>query len=168
MKITLGTSNKDKLDILKSVAGELAKTVEVFGSEVESGVSDQPIGSQVTKKGAQNRARAAYKLGGSDIGVGLEVGYQKRRNGLFEMICWAAIFDGNKYYFAKSHSLLLPSYHQKIINNGKYLGEFVRKFAEGNDTEAIKVIRETIIHREPFLRNAAHNALMLYCARSEY
>lgn len=169
MKISLGTSNEFKINLLNKVIKEIGEKAEVVGFDVPSGVSDQPIGSLVTKKGAKNRAKRAFEASsGAEIGIGLEVGYEKRRDELFEMMCWGAIYDGKKYYFSKSHGLLMPNFHQKVLKDGKYLGEHVRKFASENAAPAVRLVRDTLIYREPFLKTAAHNVLILYLARNHY
>ena len=45
---------------------------------MQSGVSPQPFSDEETIQGAINRARAAVKETGADIGIGLEGGYRKR------------------------------------------------------------------------------------------
>lgn len=170
MKIILGTTNDYKISLLREIVKELDLKGTVLGFAADSGVSDQPIGSSVIKKGAIKRARLALESSRSKdaIGVGIEVGYEKNKNGLLEMTCWTAVFDGSKEYLAKSHNFLLPRFHNKIIQNGKYLGDHVRDFAKNSDNSATKVVREMIIHREPFIRISTHNALVLFFSKEEY
>lgn len=169
MNIILGTSNDYKLKLLKEVLAELDIKVGVSGVDIKSGVPDQPIGNLVTKRGAVNRARGAYAAGSSvRVGIGLEVGYEKNKSGLLEMMCWAAVYDGEVVYTTKSHGLLLPKFHQEVLDAGGYLGEHVRNFNPDASSKVEKVLKEIIIYREPFLRMAAHNAVLIYFNRTKY
>ncbi|WP_456421241.1 inosine/xanthosine triphosphatase [Thermococcus sp.] len=74
MRIAVGSTNPTKVLAVESVMGRIYGNVEVFGVEVESGVSDQPIGIGEITRGAINRAKRALKKGNADLGVGIEAG----------------------------------------------------------------------------------------------
>lgn len=80
MKIAIGTKNPTKVNAVKKVFGDTFTYVEVA---VQSGVSPQPFSDEETIQGAVNRARAAVKETGADIGIGLEGGVQETPHGLF-------------------------------------------------------------------------------------
>lgn len=74
MKIAVGSTNPTKILAVKEVMEKIYDGPEVFGVDVESGVSDQPVGIEETLEGAINRARKALELGDADLGVGIEAG----------------------------------------------------------------------------------------------
>src|SRR5690625_1109170 len=70
MKIVLGSENKAKL---KAVESCFPKN-RILTENVESGVADQPLSDEETRKGAINRAISAQKLHEQSVGIGLEGG----------------------------------------------------------------------------------------------
>ncbi len=67
--------------------------ITVRGLEVSSGVSDQPVGDEETRRGALSRARAALEgLSGADFGVGLEGGILKLAEEVYTC-AWCVILD---------------------------------------------------------------------------
>ncbi|MEK1828379.1 DUF84 family protein [Priestia megaterium] len=71
-------SNKSKCS--KKVFGDTFTYVEVA---VQSGCRHSLFSDEETIQGAVNRARAAVKETGADIGIGLEGGVQETPHGLF-------------------------------------------------------------------------------------
>ncbi len=75
MRVAVGSTNPTKVSAVRNVFREVyGRNVEVLGIEVESGVSDQPVGIGEIAKGAVNRARRAIDEMGADFGVGIEAG----------------------------------------------------------------------------------------------
>lgn len=74
MKIAVGSTNPTKVKAVENVMRRIYGDVEVFGVEVQSGVSDQPIGIEEIVSGATNRARRALEENKADLGVGIEAG----------------------------------------------------------------------------------------------
>ena len=162
-KIAIGTTYQQKINHFQDVLDELGIKAEMFPVKVESGAAEQPATLKETKKGAVNRSkRAIEKVERADFGVGIEVGYQKNTDGDFEMLCVTAISDINHSTYAVSGRLLLPKYHQKILKDGKYLGDYVAKFSEKAKTPEERHIGDLIRHRTDFIKNSAKFALLQY------
>lgn len=164
MKIALGTTSKDKRVFLDEVLNELQSPFEIEQVDVKSGVSDQPVSSSETKKGSINRAKNALEESkSSDFGLGIEVGYHSDKNGDYEMFCWASIVDRKgKIFSAQSHKLKLPGFHQKVLKENKYLGEYVRLFLKENQDPVSQHIGIIIRDRKPFIQTAIKSALIYY------
>ena len=74
MRIAVGSTNPTKVNAVERVMRRIYGDVEVVGVEVDSGVSDQPIGIEEIVRGAINRAKRALEKTGADLGVGIEAG----------------------------------------------------------------------------------------------
>jgi len=74
MRVAVGSTNPTKIKAVENVFSKVYGDVEVFGVEVESGVSDQPVGIEEIARGAVNRARRALRKCNAEFGVGIEVG----------------------------------------------------------------------------------------------
>ena len=93
MKVAVGSTNGVKVKAVAAVIHRLDASAEVLGVEVDSGVSDQPLGDAETIAGAVRRARAAQQMADADLGVGLEGGVSERPEGTFTN-AWAAVEIG--------------------------------------------------------------------------
>jgi len=75
MQIVVGSRNPDKIKIVKDALTELHLNVEVEGKRVDSGITDQPLNKETTKRGAINRATNAKRANpDADFWFGLEGG----------------------------------------------------------------------------------------------
>lgn len=73
-RVRVGSANVPKIEAVRGAVAIYAPDVQVEGSAVDSGVSDQPVGFEEIVRGARNRAASAYALGGCDLAVGYEDG----------------------------------------------------------------------------------------------
>jgi inosine/xanthosine triphosphatase len=104
-----------------------SKTADVTGYEVASGVSDQPMDSEETKRGAINRAKAAFSAHTEatgrkpDFAVGLEGGIEDDGS---DMLCsaWMCVFDGEFLGTARTASFTLPPAISALVRGGMELG----------------------------------------------
>jgi inosine/xanthosine triphosphatase len=154
MKIAVGTVSAPKLQYLKEVLDELDINAELIPVEVESEISEQPLTSEETKNGSINRTKNAFlKCKDADIAIGVEVGYHPNNNGKYEIFCYATLIDKNGELFSvESHRLLLPDFHQKILKDNKYLGEYVREYLNENHDEYSQKVGEDIRSRRSFIK----------------
>lgn len=75
MKVIVGSKNPVKVGAVKEGFGRYFSDLVVVGSEVKSGVGEQPMSEKETMNGARLRAYAALKSDPkADYGVGLEGG----------------------------------------------------------------------------------------------
>lgn len=167
MKIAVGTTSKQKIQFLEEILIELGLVYTLESFEVPSGVSGQPISSKETKQGSLNRAQAALiQSSQADISLGIEIGYHPNPNGNYKMFCWASLVDKNgKKISTRSHQLLLPKFHQKILKENKYLGEFVRQYLDENPDRISQHIGIIIRDRKPFIQTAVKLALLNYLVK---
>ena len=110
IRVAVGTKNPCKIEAVRRAFDSIFSSddVEIVISShgVSSGVSDQPFGDEETRRGARNRALAAYNAASSeyteeeipDFAVGLEGGLEKVCNeNTEELWCmaWMAICGSN-------------------------------------------------------------------------
>lgn len=125
MKVAVGSKNPVKIESVKQ-AFEIIfpdKKWEVFGADVKSGVSNQPMSDEESIRGARNRAKKALKELNADFGVGLEGGMQKIKGKWYE--CgWMAIVDkkGNEG-IGSSVRMQVPEKMMHFIRKGMELGD---------------------------------------------
>lgn len=169
MKIAVGTTSEQKIGYIKDVLAGLSIETDLESAEVKSGVEDQPVTSEDTKRGSLNRANGALeKNNDADIGLGIEVGYEKN-DGRYEMLCWVSIVDHDgKTISFKSHQFPMPDFHTKTLDEGQYLADRVHDFHREGTDRAKARIRDILIYREPFIKTALEHALLLYLGREEY
>jgi len=164
LKIAAGTTSEQKIGYLKEVLDEIGINAEIIPKEVKSGVSNQPINEEETQTGSINRAKAAFeKTDDADFGIGIEVGYHKNRDENFEMFCCTSIFGkGEALASCFSTKFLLPDFHQQILKENKYLGEYVHKYKEKVDEPVINYTRELVRGRKPLIVEATRNVLLQF------
>lgn len=164
LKIAVGTTSEQKIGYLKEVLDEIGIKAEIIPADVKSKVSDQPVTEDETQIGSTNRARAAFeKNSNADFAIGIEVGYHKNKNEDYEMFCCTTIVDkGESTTSCLSSRFLLPDFHQKVLKEGKYLGEHVRRYKEEIDEPVINYTREMVRGRKPLIIEATRNALLNY------
>jgi non-canonical (house-cleaning) NTP pyrophosphatase len=169
ISLAVGTKSEQKIGYLKEVLSELGVEAKLSTYKAESNVSEQPITSKETLTGAKNRAIAAIKSSESDFGIGIEVGYDRDENGEYEMFCWAVIVDesGNEVSKARSHSFLLPHFHNSVLKNEKYLGDFVKEYFAVSDDAITQYVAEVLRSRKLFIVESVRYAL-IYALHKEF
>ncbi len=170
MKIALGTTSIQKIKYLNEVLEEIGVRVEIVGSEVNSGVSEQPIEKGETERGSLNRARSALELNPDcDFGLGIEVGYNINDVGKYEIFCCASAVGKDEYLVnCSSSKILLPSFHQEILKQEKYLGEHVGEYKKDINEPVTNYMRELVRGRKPIIKEAVRNVLLRCLNRDEY
>ncbi|MCG5103845.1 DUF84 family protein [Oceanobacillus alkalisoli] len=126
MKVRIGSKNPTKIHACEAVFKEY--TVE--GISVPSGVSPQPKTDEETRRGAINRAIAAFNLRETDIGVGLEGGVMLL-NGSLYLTNWGALaVSHDEIYTAAGARIALPSAFLPELKQGKELGDIMEEYAQ--------------------------------------
>jgi inosine/xanthosine triphosphatase len=100
--VRVGSTNPPKLQGVRAALSAFSRDVTIEGIEVESGVSEQPLGFEEIVEGARNRAERARRAGECDLGVGYEDGlvaipgpYGSSSGSWFNIGC-AAVTDGER------------------------------------------------------------------------
>ena len=94
--VRLGSRNAAKLHAVEIGLAPFFDEVRVSGSEVTSGVDEQPLGFEEIVSGARNRAHASWGAGTRDLAVGIEDGLVQvpaTRTGWVNIGC-CVIYDG--------------------------------------------------------------------------
>ncbi len=92
-RIAVGSGNRVKVGAVRAVVQRVAPAIEIVGTEVPSGVPDQPWGDDETIRGATARARGALAATGADLAVGIEGGCVRRPDGTVHTCAWAVAVD---------------------------------------------------------------------------
>lgn len=161
MKIAVGTLSEQKLGYFSEILDKMNIIAEVLAVEAASGVSDQPVTSGETKRGSINRARTALESHPeADAAIGIEVGYHPNKDGDYKIMCWVTLVDfAGREVSVRSHKLLLPQFHQRILKADQNLGDFVRQYINDVNDQSMKELGEIIRSREPFIKTALQLAL---------
>lgn len=93
IEIAVGSSNPSKVGAVEIAAEKYLPNVTVVPAGVESGIPDQPWGDDQAYQGAEQRARAALRQLGSNIGVGIESGVSEGPGGRLYAVSWAVAID---------------------------------------------------------------------------
>ncbi len=143
MKLAVGTLRAPKLAAAERVLAELRRkgwppageAVEVIPAEVVSGVSDMPLSEEEGMMGAKNRARAARRYAGADIGLGLEGGVVvlAAQPPVVLLRNWAAAWDGRRFGLGCGPGIQLPLLLAEEILGGEELGPAIDRYARGRD-----------------------------------
>ncbi len=130
--VVVGSRNPVKVGaaetVLRQAVGEGllpgVSSVEVRSLDVASGVSDQPIGEEETRRGALGRARAVLAaLPEAHWGIGIEGGVIRLEDGLYTC-AWCVIADRNGAYSAGGGlNMPLPPPIVRDLEAGLELGD---------------------------------------------
>jgi len=166
--IFLGTTSQAKLDIVKSLLGE---NYNVIPTNVDSGVTNQPLDENTTIQGTINRAKSAIKPDEVyKFSVGLEGGLVKI-NGLYYLVCVTALIDcfGN-VYVGISRKLPLPKEVSNEVKSGKQFGEVIRRFMKDTKETSPSFIEhiQELIDRKKSFSEALNSALLIYKFKKEF
>lgn len=151
MRVAVGSSNPVKVAAARAVFSRLDPEVEILERPVPSGVPEQPWGSEQTRTGAVNRARAA--LGeDADFGVGFEGGLDDTELGV--MTCaWCAVVDRDaECGVGGGVHALLPPLVQEALRAGGELGPAMDHLTGEHNTKqgagAVGVLTDGLVDRQ--------------------
>lgn len=93
VKVAVGSTNKVKVDAVRSILTQVFGLVDIVSVEPEHGFEKQPMEDRVIE-GSIERARNALTRAGADLGVGIEAGlFYNRALGRYLDIQYCAIVD---------------------------------------------------------------------------
>jgi inosine/xanthosine triphosphatase len=93
IEIAVGSANPTKIGAVEIATERYLPNVTVLPADVLSDVPDQPWGDEETSRGAENRARAALQLHGSELGIGIESGLSEGPGGRLYAVSWVVVVD---------------------------------------------------------------------------
>ncbi|MBP7700449.1 DUF84 family protein [Candidatus Woesebacteria bacterium] len=147
MNIFVGSTNPVKVNSVINASIKTWPEVKVEGFEVASGVSEQPVGDDVTKIGAINRATAVLQLGlkkyetdnfkfpdDQVLGVGLEGGVIEDSEGQMWSTVWAVVVDKTGFKeFSNGARFRVPEIVASQIRSGGEMGPIIAKIVGEED-----------------------------------
>lgn len=157
MKVLIGTTNNDKIEILKAALADFGQ-VNIVSVKISSEIDDQPLDEEIIIKGSINRARNVMKIKNNgedfDFAVGLEGGLVEI-NRLYHLVCAASFIDRNgDIYTGISKKLPLPKEVSERVKNSEQLAfairEFYKNFKKSEPVEIKNLVKELIERKESF------------------
>lgn len=121
--IVVGSANHVKIEAVRTVMERVYGRVKVTGTEVPSGVPEQPRGDQ-TREGAVNRAKAA--IGDHDLSVGIEAGVFECPDGLYDFQYCAVLDRDGRLTVGCGPGFMYPPRVVEIVRGGKTVGDAMR------------------------------------------
>lgn len=147
-KIVVGSLNKTKVNAIKSVFS----ADEIHSIDVPSSVLEQPITSEMTRRGAVHRANNGLHVATVDYSIGLEGGVTFIAGELY--VCnWGALATSSGEVFTASGGLIpLPSVFIEPILRGEELATLMDQYMNKRDIRsqegAIGAFTNGLITRE--------------------
>lgn len=124
-KVIIASKNPVKIQAVRNGFEQMFPTqkFEFIGLSVDSGVSDQPMSSYETFRGAKNRAdNASVQDPDADFFVGIEGGIEQS-DGEMAAFAWVVIKSDSAYGKSRTGTFFLPKAVVELVNKGKELGE---------------------------------------------
>jgi len=170
MRVAVGTQNKAKIEAVKEILKDYShlKDADVFGVDVQSEVSSQPLSLDETVSGAMNRASNAFH--NCNYAIGIESGLMTvsaAKSGYMD-VCACAIFDGNEYHIGLSSAWEFPDISiMKLMTEEKMeMKEAVQKAGLtqntniGSEEGAIGILTKGRLDRKEYAKQALRMALI--------
>lgn len=172
MKIAIGSTNPVKQQASIAVLSIQFPDAMFETVSVDSGVSDQPMGDEETRRGAMNRAHAALQVLQADMAVGLEGGVQETEFGMFTC-AWCAIVDvKSQIGVGGSSCIQLPQLVADDVRQGDELGVAMDRFSGDTNTKhglgAIGVLTDGLLTRQSAYEHLIKLALAPFLHREWY
>lgn len=141
--------------------------IEVFqiqGMSVPSGVSDQPMTDQASRKGAFTRAQNAQsEVSDADFWVGVEGGCAVQ-DGDMVAFAWIVVMSGRQQGSARTAQFRLPKEVQRLVAGGIELGDADdRVFGRTNSKQksgAVGLLTQNVVTRTTLYEQAVILALI--------
>lgn len=168
LKIAIGTNSKYKVNAIKKALYELDFDFSTVNGNADSGISDQPNKRGETKRGSINRAQDILsKFSESDIGIGVEFGYEPIKN-TFHMVCWSTIAtkDG-KVFSEQSSTLELPALLVEALNNNIDINSSLDKVLGRLENNERNRLFKQYIYKRRVIYESASNVTLRYLLDKE-
>jgi len=175
MKVVVGSKNPIKLQVAVKVFLDVFPDEEIkfITCDAQSGVSDQPYGTEETKTGAYNRAQDSfYKNSDVDYSVGLEGGIEIIDEEYW-VTAWMCVLNREgKAGYGRTSSYQLPPKIVDLLKEGKELsdaGDIVLNDEKiGQKGGVIGVLTDEQISRADFYSDALRFALLPFTKQDLY
>ena len=124
VKIAVGSTNRIKIEAVRSVMERVFGNVIIRPVKVKSGVPEQPRELE-TRTGAVNRAKAA--LGDNDLAVGIEAGVWPTEDGLYDFQYCAILDKDGIMTIGIGSGFKYPDDVVELVSEGMTVGEAMHK-----------------------------------------
>lgn len=180
MHIFVGSHNPVKINAVTIAASETWPDATIVGYDVPSGVDEQPIGDDMTRKGAVNRAKAALHDGLAEhtsltdqdkvLGVGLEGGVMEFGQEMWSTV-WVAVVDSEGTVCeANGARFKVPDIVANKIRKGEEMGPVVAQISGHSDVRKkqgfIGVLTDGFVDRTEEYSGIAKMALGVWFGRN--
>jgi len=174
MKIIVASQNPVKISAVKAGFSAIFpnEQPEIAGTNVSSGVKDQPMSEKEALLGATNRANNAASVHtDADFLVGLEGGVEDKK-GEMHSFAWIVVRDKTgKIGRGKTGEFILPPKIRELILGGMELGHADDVvFGQSNSKQkngAIGILTNDAVDRKSFYKQAVIFALITF-VKSQY
>jgi len=164
IKIAIGTKSTYKVNAIKRAIYNLDIEFDAISDNVPSDIKDQPTSKGETKAGSINRARKIInKYPESDIGIGVEFGYEPDEEGKCHMVCWACVVTKTgKIFSEQSSTLELPRIFKEAIENNIDLDSLIdRELKDLQESETGRKFIE-FIKKRTVIHECVHAVMLRY------
>jgi inosine/xanthosine triphosphatase len=165
-KIIIASTNPVKIESALSGFQKMFpdRQFEATGLLVPTGVSDQPMTSEETYRGALNRAGAVRQMiGDARYWIGIEGGIEEQ-HGEMEVFAWVVILSRELVGKSRTASFYLPQEVARLIRIGVELGEADDiVFGRSNSKQqngSVGLLTDDIITRSSYYEHAVILALV--------
>jgi inosine/xanthosine triphosphatase len=166
-KVIIASTNPVKINAVSNAFRKVFNeiTFDYQGINVPSNVSEQPMNSNETLQGAQNRAMNAKKIiNDASYYIGIEGGLEILNNEI-EVFAWVYIINSaSKIGISRTSSFFLPEGLKQLILKGYELGVaddmFFNRHNSKQQNGAIGILTNNIIDRTKYYEEAVILALI--------
>jgi len=130
IRIAVGSTNRVKVEAVRTVMEKVFGNVIVIPVDVKSMVPDQPKGLE-TRTGAVNRAVSA--LGSNDLSVGIEAGVFPTEDGLYDFQYCAILDKSGKMTIGVGPGFRYPDDVAALVSEGMAVGNAIHKLYGDSD-----------------------------------
>lgn len=173
MKVVVGSMNPVKINSVRNVMGEYFGKLEVVGSEVSSGVDDQPRTDEETIRGARHRAKTVLEqFGEAEMGFGLEGGVYRQDDRLFESAWCAVLHRDGREGLGGGLRFELPLKIAERVEGGEELGPVMNDLLDRDDVKkdegAVGVLTKGKLTRTKAYEGLVYLAIMKFVSPEWY
>lgn len=172
--IVVGSMNPVKLKAAEEGFGQVfEKPFHIQGIDVSSGVSEQPMGSEETHRGAANRLKSVRKaFPEADYWVGIEGGVAEDSVGMFAF-AWVLIEDKHgQRGQSQTGTFYLPPAICALVKDGLELGKADDQFFSSQDSKlkggSVGILTRGKLDRKAYYEQAVLLALIPFVQQDLY
>ncbi|MCL2296487.1 MAG: inosine/xanthosine triphosphatase [Methanomassiliicoccaceae archaeon] len=161
VRIAVGSTNRVKIEAVRTVMEKVFGNVIVISADVKSGVSDQPRELE-TRTGAINRATSA--LGDNDLSVGIEAGVFITEDGLYDFQYCAILDRDGKMTVGVGPGFRYPDDVAALVSNGMTVGDAIHKLygdpVSGKKQGAVGLLSKGLLDRKTLTEQSVTAAMI--------